>query len=314
MSNRTLFAFAVVSALYAVTVLAAEPTDDDRSAAQEAFGRGMSERARGDRVASLASFKGAHARLPSPITGLELGRAYMLLGRFVEARREFDAVVRSPAKPVESSIAKAARTEAAALSTEVGARIAKVSIVVTGAHDDLVLTIDGVVVVHDARDSSHDVDPGRHHVVAEHGGLKSDRAIDVAEGSRATVTFVFGAQDVSSYDRVVVDSERHAPTWVYGALVVGGVGIGVGSIAGLFALSDRSTLGCTSGRCTGTQTGVDGLNRNAEISTISFAIGVAGVGLGVYGLLTGSSRTEPSKSASVEPWIGFGSIGLTGSF
>ncbi|MFI5298766.1 MAG: tetratricopeptide repeat protein [Polyangiales bacterium] len=314
MSERNLIATVVICALYAPLVVAAEPTDDDRSAAQEAFGRGMSERARGDLVASLASFKRAHARLPSPVTGVELGRAYMLLGRLVEARQQFDAVVRSPTKPTESSIATAARAEAATLSADVRARVAKVTIVVTGAHDGLVLAIDGVVVPRDAHDSAHDVDPGRHHVVAAQGGLKSDRAIDVAEGSRAAVTFVFGAEEVSSYDRLLVEPERHAPTWSYGALVVGGVGIGVGSIAGIVALSDRSKIGCHSGTCGGSPSDIDGLNRATTISTISFAIGIVGAGVGIYGLLSGAPARERPVSVAIEPVVGIGVIGVQGRF
>ncbi|MFI5299239.1 MAG: tol-pal system YbgF family protein [Polyangiales bacterium] len=314
MSSRTIIALAFIGVFVATAAVAAEPTDEDRAIAQDAFGKGMSERARGDLVASLASFERAHARLPSPITGLELGRAYMLVGRLVAARRELDAVVRSAPKPSESVVAQRARKEAVELRAEVDARMPKITVAITGARA-VSLTIDGDVVAIDGGEVAHSVDPGRHHVVALHAGLTSDRVVDVAEGDRRTVTFVFDSSGVSSFsDARVRSPSPAATTWAYGALIVGGIGVGVGSVAGIVALSDRSTLQCNAGRCPATQAGVDSLNRAATISTISFAVGLVGAGLGIYGLLSGPSSIEPPKGAHVEPWIGLGSIGLSGSF
>ncbi|MFI5301575.1 MAG: tetratricopeptide repeat protein [Polyangiales bacterium] len=309
--HSTIVVVAVVGAC-ALRADAAEPTDDDRAAAQEAFARGMERRAHGDLAGSLAAFKTAHERLPSPITGLELGRAYMLIGKLVAARRELDAVVRSAPKAGESATAKQARSEAADLLRDVSTRVPKVDVEISGARDAAV-TIDGVEVAADAGGASHEVDPGSHRISATHDGLTSNRTVNVEEGDHRTVSFVFGPGEVSSHDVVQTESRR-TPTWVYGSLVVGGVGVGVGAIAGIVALSDRSALGCSAGRCAGSPSDVDGLNRATTISTISFAVGLAGVGVGVYGLLTRSPTSETPKTASIEPWIGFGSLGLQGSF
>jgi hypothetical protein len=313
LNERALIAGGLACILFVVVADAGEPTDEDRAAAQDAFGKGMSQRARGDLTASLASFQRAHARLPSAITGLELGRAYMLLGRLVDARREFDAVARLPPRSGESSTAKQARAIATDLSSELAARVPTIVVEIEGARG-VTLTIDGAEVPEASVDDPHEVDPGRHRVVATHAGLTSERTVEVSEGDHRVVRFVFGAHDVSSHDLARADESRHAPTWAYGALVVGGIGVGAGTIAGIVALSDRSSLGCNAGKCSSPQSDVDGLNRTATISTISWAVGLVGVGIGVYGLLAGSRSDDPPKSAFIEPWFGAGSIGLAGSF
>ena len=112
----------------------------------------------------------------------------------------------------------------------------------------------------------------------------------------------------------------------YVALGVGGAGLVVGGVTGFLALGKKSDLkGCVDTKCPSNQQDtLDGAKSMATVSTVGFAVGFVGVGLGVVLLLTGnnSASASASKSApklakqgvSVQPWIGTQSAGLSGTF
>lgn len=52
----------------------------------------------------------------------------------------------------------------------------------------------------------------------------------------------------------------------------------------------------------------------ANVSTVAFAVGGAGVVVGILGLVTGKGAPEKRDHAMVSPWIGAGAAGLDGRF
>jgi hypothetical protein len=99
---------------------------------------------------------------------------------------------------------------------------------------------------------------------------------------------------------------------------VGGVGVAVGTIFGLVAIGDKSTLdgqcGASKKGCS-SQSDVSALNTNSWVSNVGFGVGV--IGLAVGGVLL-ATHHGPEKAASTSPWIapviGLGTAGVEGTF
>jgi hypothetical protein len=101
-------------------------------------------------------------------------------------------------------------------------------------------------------------------------------------------------------------------------LVIGGVGVGVGSVFGVVALGAKSTLdgacGPTKKACP-KQSDVDALSTDAWVSNIGFGVGVVGLAVGVILLATHHGPEKTATSAPhVTPWVGLGSAGVGGTF
>lgn len=95
---------------------AQEASAVDIAQARELLNQGLDSRKRGDNAGSLEKLKGAHALGRTPITGLELGRAYAAMGQLVEARETFLSVERIPVRPEETARSKAARAQCAGIA------------------------------------------------------------------------------------------------------------------------------------------------------------------------------------------------------
>jgi hypothetical protein len=117
-----------------------------------------------------------------------------------------------------------------------------------------------------------------------------------------------------------------------GVLAVGGAGIVVGSVFGILALKTRSTLngecGASKMDCPGAaESDISALSTRATVSTIGFAVGIAGVGVGTFLLATSfggekatsggtaaRSSTLPLAGIRLQPWLALGSAGVNGTF
>jgi hypothetical protein len=142
------------------------------------------------------------------------------------------------------------------------------------------------------------------------------RPLEPSQGSERPVTN--GAQEPTSAaqpppPRAVVAGSRGSKRPLgYVAFGVGVVGLGVGAVFGLRALSKKSIgdAGCEGNRCT-----ADGLTAQSDartaatISTVGFGVGVAAVALGTYLTLANAPAKSPSTSLRVAPFVGAGSGG-----
>ena len=111
----------------------------------------------------------------------------------------------------------------------------------------------------------------------------------------------------------------------YLLLGTGVIGVAVGSIFGAKVLSKKSSLDsvCKSGKTScppSAQGDIDSMRSASTLSTVGFAVGGVALGAGVIMLLVSksSSSSADAKSApahaTVSPFIGPTSIGLSGSF
>ena len=96
-------------------------------------------------------------------------------------------------------------------------------------------------------------------------------------------------------------------------------GTAVGAVSGIEALGNKWALDrdCVGHSCpASSQTLIDESKRNAALSSIGFAVGVAGLGAGILVLLLpkafGVERSTARPSA--RPFIGVGTAGAMGAF
>ena len=102
-------------------------------------------------------------------------------------------------------------------------------------------------------------------------------------------------------------------------LSVGAVGVGAGAVTGLMALSRHSAAeeACLDHKCVSGTPGDEDANAFHSLrtaSTICYAVGALGVGVGVTLLLTAAPDAEGNRTANVSPYLGSGSAGLAGRF
>jgi hypothetical protein len=327
-------------------VAAAEPTAADREAARDMMAEGRTARKNGDLRAAMRAFSAADAIMHVPTTGLELARTQAALGQLLEARETLVRVIHFPEKPNEPAPFTAAREAAVAFDAELESRTPSLRVVVVGASGGAKpsVTLDGTVLPAEALEVPRRVNPGHHLAFATAGRAEGGQQIDVAEGESKQVTIELGASNsaaaglggepsVAEEPRGRGDSSALGRGFVYGGFGVAGVGVIVGSIAGLASMSKTNDIR-HSGQCIGDACGpaeysdIRAANTMATISTVSFAVAGAGAVAGLVALLV-SSRSDPAPEApplgdaskpsarlrpNVQPWVGPGALGLRGQF
>jgi hypothetical protein len=333
---------AAVLALAPITttpVFAAEPTAADLESARDLFKKGRALREKGDLPSAIEKFKAAHALATTPITGLELGRTYLEKGDLVEARDAFLSVGRIPIKLKESDNARSAREEAAKLAREVEPRIPSLAIAIQGpTPSQTALTIDDVQIPSAAIGEPRRLNPGKHVVVATVIGGKDEKRLEIglSEGDHKTITIELeppppgtpegpltpesegpvGRAPVRGGDKLAEPSGPSAVTWI--GFGIAGAGAVVGTITGLTALSRANSAKerCVDKLCPPEIHGtVDSGKTMGNISTVAFAVAGVGATIGILGLLGVDKKIfGGSAQRRVQPMIGLGTFGLSGSF
>jgi len=306
----------------------AQPSDQDKALAGRLFDEGQALFAQ-DKVPEACRKLEESRRLdPLPGTILNLAACHEREGRMASAMAEF--------REARALAERDHRGDRVGYADEhlkaIEPKLSMLVIVVPPAADlpDLTVLRDGVAIGRAVWGGKIPVDPGGH-VVEATAPHKQMRHVEVQVGPNADVqTVTIAALEDATPAPAPTPSpapvapaptpaapaaETPAPpaptglstrrTW---ALVSGGVGLAgviAGSIAGAVAIEKHNSSTCT-GPC-GTQN--DSLNKDAgtaaDISTVSFAVGLVGLGLGAF-LWFGDS------SVSVSP--GVASLQLSGRF
>ena len=315
----------------------AEPTAAEKETARGFMDLGDAKAEAKDWRAALSAYQSAHALVAVPTTGLEVAKMQAQLGMLVEARDMALSVARMAPQPREPAVFGRARAEATKLADALADRVPSVRVTMLGVAPSTVvrLEIDGVMLSAEATRLPIKVNPGKHTITARVDGYDSDRWDgDIAERTNAEVTLHLTAKAAPSASvapPTPPPSSASAaapapiapllppaakPTWPYVALGVGGVGVVVGSIAGGLSASQTSTLKaqCDHGHCpTSSKDDIARANAFANVSNVGFAVGLLGVGVGVYGLFFAAPR-GPTSGLRVEPLIGDRAVGARGSF
>ena len=347
-SLRTLGAtLAAAFVLGLVTPVLADASSADMQTARALLKDGKKLRGEKDFKGALEKFKGAFALVATPVTGRELAFAYLDVGQLVDAREIAVSVVQMPKAKDETDASDKARGDCGKLASDLAARIPSLSIrLLAPAGVASQVTVDGVALSTAALGIARKIDPGKHVVIATANGSPEARAeVDLKEGESREVTLTLeagktGASTVtapstsgtssapssspsSSTPSSSTGSSSHALTYV--GFGVAGVGVVVGSVAGLLAFSKLSSAkdGCVDTRCPpSSQGGLDSSKTWGTLSTVAFIVGGVGATVGIVSLFTGSSSRDagrssggaPSTSSTLTPFFGLGSAGVSGAF
>jgi len=337
-SRMTAWITALAIALTPAVALA-EPTAAEKETARSLMKEGRARREKGDHKGALENFTGADNIMKVPTTGLEVGRSQTDMNLLVEARDTFLRISRMPEEPGEPVAFKEARKEATALAAKLEERIPTVKLSMPNLPKGAkpTVTIDDAPVSAAMLPYPVKVNPGKHSVVATVGSFKQSAEVELIEGEdkevpldMAGATADEGAKDTppppapdpnGPVDTAPKPPEGGTSSLVYIGFGVGGAALLVGGVTGILAMSKTNSAKeqCEDTRCPpSTHDDLSSARTMATVSTISFVVAAVGVGVGVYGLL-GRSGGEPPKAAlgplrRVEPFIGLGSFGVSGSF
>ncbi|MCC6899161.1 MAG: hypothetical protein IT377_09310 [Polyangiaceae bacterium] len=178
--------------------------------------------------------------------------------------------------------------------------------------------LDGLALGRAALEAPIPVNPGKHAVTLRLAdGSKSEVTLEIAKGEKKEAKLALPAPAAKTpappkppAPRADAPSPAPAPppreapsstrTWGWLALGVGAAGVVAGTTFGALAWGRKSTIedNCSGADCN--ETGLSAADRGqtwALLSTVSFAVGVAGAGTGVVLLSTGA----PSSQAAAVP-------------
>jgi hypothetical protein len=336
-----LLAGALIAAAPDRLAFAQQPSASDVAQARELYNQGKDLRNRGDNVGALEKLKAAHAIAGTPLTGLELGRTYALLGRLIDAQEAFLSVARIPVRPEETSRSAEARRESAKLAEETRGRIPSLIIKITGVPaDTLAVTVDGAAVPTQALAAPRFVDPGNHVISARSTtGGAAETSLDLKEGESRTVELTITFKGTAP---VAAQTAPAGPDWntptaatpqptggmstlrVLG-LVSGGVGVAGLVVGGIFgamagsASSDQQSACPSVSNCPNHAQAVSDHSTFQTDSAIEVAGFVAGGVLfagGVAMFFSGGSNSTteagaPRTGLTLSPGISPGGAGLT---
>jgi hypothetical protein len=274
----------------------AEPTASEKDTARALMSEGRDLRDSADLASALKRFQAADAIMHVPTTALEVARTQAAMNLLVEARETLHKMLQIPSSPGDPSPFRDARVEAERLDEELESRVGSLRVEVRSAPNaPRMLVVDGVSIPDSAVDFPIRVNPGHHLVVVRIASAEVTKQVDAPERQVVTVVLDFDPAairraDVSTGVETSGGGARTA-TWRTVGFVgigLGALGVGVGGVTGLMALSAKSAVsnGCVGTKCPPqTWSDVDKMNRYAGISTAAFAVGAVGLAVGVGGLV-----------------------------
>ena len=318
----------------------AQRSATDIETARQLYNQGIELRDRGDMRGALEKLRAAHALGNTPITGLELCKTHAALAQPVEAREVCLGVGRIPPLAGETPRSQEARNEAAHVAEEMRPRISIVRLHIMGVPPgrEPIVLVDGAPVPLAALGEARALNPGKHDVSARIGnGPETRSQVDLAPGESKDITLpvTAPAQDAPPVQTYPPQGggERPPPRERSNGLqtagfIIGGIGVGVGAVTGIVALSDKSDLDkkCTDKICgVSEHDSLDSAKRWGNVSTAFFIVGGVGVLIGLYATLnapksTASApapllpKTAVARSVTVTPDFGPAGMGFHGAF
>ena len=329
MRQKPTFALLVVAGTILTSLAHADPTAADRETARNLLKEGDRMFAEKDLAGALRAYTGADALMHVPTTGVEVAKAQAALGQLVEARDTCLRVNRQPAAASEPEPMKKARRACDELARDAERRIPSVTLQVKPATANV--TLDGQAVPAEVLGLPRKLDPGVHKLtLSAPGFLDEAQDLTLVEGdAKTTVIELTALPDDDPRDRLPkfdgptklapvaappAPKAASVPAWAWVGFGVGVVGLGLGAATGILSLSaasDAKAL-CAGNVCPpSAQSNIDSSVLLANVSNVSFAVGAAGVVVGVIGVVL---RKPTSSSAALSPYLTPASAGLAGRF
>lgn len=272
-------------------------------------------------------FERAYALVPAPSIALLRARSLAKLGRFLEATDVYEQTARlklgSAAPEAYTRAVKTARDEL----EEVRAHLSHIKLVLSGVAtgQQVEVTIDEAPMADALIGIDRPIDPGPHHIAAQSDGkVLASRDVSLTEGNRYEIELAVNpvtvpgatpaSQEQPAVHGTVKPTVQSAPlstpaphathtNWpAYASLSVGGLGLAIGSYAGLTALHHKSQLDvvCHPGCPQSSSDDLNAFRTERTVSGVSFGLGIAATVTGVL-LLTVGKREAAHVSLRVLP-------------
>jgi len=297
----------------------------DRAAGEALFRAGRQAADAGDWPKACQRFEESNRLDPAVGTVFNLGYCREQLGQFASAwQRYLEVIERLPASDERATLAQ---ERARALEK----KMARLVLELAEAPEGTVVLRDGIELTSASFGVALPVDPGTHVVEVRAPGHEPRRfEVTVAEGESKNLTLAPGelsppkpaaAPAASSQAPLSATTSEPPPSSSKKTIgfIVGGVGllaIAASLTAGALAVSEKNTIEeeCDDKRCT--DAGLEAGDKGRTLTTIAnvaFAVGVAGLGVGAFLILTSSSST-PETTASTSASVNGAVLGVKGAF
>lgn len=299
-------AFALVAVL-SFASLARDARAGDAAAAEVLFQQGRAASDKGDVATACVKFRESNRLDPAVGTVFNIGDCEEKLGHLATAWQLFREVVqRLPGADERVAIAK---QRALALEK----RVPRLTVhLATGAPAGTKVTRDGVELADASLDVALPVDPGEHAIeVAAPGRKSTTTRATLAEAETKTVEVRAGEAGVPTTGAATAATTTAPPAgegartagWVIGG--IGAASLVVGGVTGILVLGKKSTVdaNCNADkRCSAT--GLDAAESGKTLGTVSgvtLALGVVGVGVGAWLVLSNGEKQQTSLAPIAHP-------------
>lgn len=292
-------------------------------------------------------YQRAEAVVHSPVHLLFIGRAEASQGHLVEAREALLKVQRDTLTDASPAAFRQAHEEAGAELSKIDPRIAYVTVTVSGAASaDVTVTSDGKPIPSSLLGVPIPMNPGAHQLQASLGDRRSETiTVTLAEGGRQAAALTLPAAGAGAPSTPGGPADPGAATVdvgtgsspaagggpnvlrlvSYGALGVGVIGLGVGTVFALQSNSKRDDADaafgkCGAGGCTPAEEDkINGLDADSDsaktLATVGFVAGGVGIAAGVTLFFLSAEKSGGTANApGIRPWVGLASAGVSGSF
>ncbi|HVY25061.1 MAG TPA: hypothetical protein VHB79_00865 [Polyangiaceae bacterium] len=268
----------------------AEPDEGAKLVARELMAKGRAQRDTGDLPGAIESFSKAHAIMHVPTTLLELARAQVDGGQWVETLELLRELSSMPPTDNEPAPFTRARSDALQLGQQLEPRVPNIRVDISGAPQGPapLVTLDGAPRP-DCVAGCY-VNPGPHLVAARTARTVAEEQLRVAAGDRQTLELVFspiGAPEPSTEAHRAEQPPPRPPAVArrvpLAAWIAGGVslaGFAAGSVLGVNTISQRNELrdSCAP-HCSSDD--VNGVRREAVLANVSFGVGLSAAAVAV---------------------------------
>lgn len=287
---------------------------------------------------AIAIFDDAKAPVP-PTLLLGAARASAGLGHLVASQEAYNRILRQGVQPGAPAVFVKSYEEASKEIEPVAARIAWVTINVSGCSNPTV-SVDGVPISNAAIGVRKPTDPGKHVVKATaQGCLAGETTFTVSEAQSTEATIKLEAEKSSEPlptptvvappptvqpvaapaappgESTVEHSFPHKPVAIV-SFSVAGVGLITGAVAGIAAINKHSDLSgpCSSGTCPADQAdNLASYHTMGTVSTVGFVVAGVGAAAGIVSLVM-APKSNPASTGWIRPVIGPMSVGAVGQF
>jgi hypothetical protein len=267
-----------------------------------------------DYATALDRFERAASLVRAPSLTVMQARTLVALGRFVEALDKYEETQRMPLPADAVEAFTSAVRDASKEAAELRPRLPWLRISLIGAEaksPSVQVFLDDKPVRSATLDIERPIDPGNHDVEARSGGRTLARSsISLTEAEHRTLELALTpvvASPAPPREHETSSRGWSRQTWALAAGGVGVAGLGTALVTGLIALHKKSELAdvCHPGCPESSADDLSSYRTNRTLAYVGLGVGVVGVGVGGYLLLSGtpSARHVAVGTSGTSAWL-----------